>query len=51
MPYYKQLGNKEGDLPIVEEYYKHCIALPMYPTLTDKEQQYVIAKVIEYVRK
>lgn len=51
MPYYKQFGNKEGDLPVVEEYYKHCLALPMFPTLTDEQQQYVISKVKEFICK
>ena len=51
MPYYQQLGNKKGDLPVVEEYYEHCLSLPMYPTLTDEEQGYVIEKVIEFVTK
>ena len=51
MPYYQALGNKEGDLPVVEEYYQHCLSLPMYPTLTDEEQDYVINKVIEFVTK
>ncbi|MCI6213163.1 UDP-4-amino-4,6-dideoxy-N-acetyl-beta-L-altrosamine transaminase [Bacteroides heparinolyticus] len=51
MPYYKQFGNKEGDLPVVEEYYKHCLALPMYPTLTEEEQQYIISKVKEFISK
>lgn len=51
MPYYKQFGSKEGDLPVVEEYYKHCLALPMYPTLTNDQQQYVIEKVKEFVSK
>lgn len=45
MPYYKQLGSKEGDCPVAEEYYRHCLALPMYPTLTDEQQQFVIEKV------
>lgn len=51
MPYYKQFGNKEGDLPVVEEYYRHCLALPMFPTLTDEQQAYVIEKVKEYICK
>ncbi|MBD5376080.1 MAG: UDP-4-amino-4,6-dideoxy-N-acetyl-beta-L-altrosamine transaminase [Bacteroides sp.] len=51
MPYYQHLGNKKGDLPVVEEYYDHCLSLPMYPTLTDEEQSYVIEKVIKYVMK
>lgn len=51
MPYYQQFGNKKGDLPVVEEYYDHCLSLPMYPTLTDEEQDYVIQKVKEFVSK
>ncbi len=51
MPYYQQFGNREGDLPVVEDYYEHCLSLPMFPTLTDEEQEYVINKVIEYVKK
>ena len=49
MPYYKQLGWKVGDMPVAEEYYRHCLALPMYPTLTEEEQEYVIEKVKEYM--
>lgn len=51
MPYYRQLGWKEGDFPNAENYYKHCISLPMYPTLSRDEQDYVIAKVLEFVSK
>lgn len=42
MPYYRQLGWKEGDLPNAETYYRGCISLPMYPTLTIEEQYFVI---------
>lgn len=42
MPYYKQFGWKEGDMPQSENYYKHCLSLPMYPTLSNEEQGYVI---------
>lgn len=48
MPYYRELGWKEGDRPYAEQYYKHCISLPMYPTLSEEEQQYVINRVIEF---
>ncbi len=48
MPYYRRDGWKEGDLPVVEDYYRHCLSLPMYPTLTDEEQQYVIDKIHEF---
>jgi UDP-4-amino-4,6-dideoxy-N-acetyl-beta-L-altrosamine transaminase len=50
MPYYQDLGNKKGDMPIVEAYYKKCLSLPMYPTLTDDEQQYVMDKVLDFVK-
>lgn len=48
MPYYRQLGWNEGDRPYAETYYKHCISLPMYPTLTEDEQDLVINKIIDF---
>lgn len=48
MPYYRQLGWKEGDRPASEEYYKHCISLPMYPTLSSEDQDYVVRCVEEF---
>ncbi|MHB1105271.1 MAG: UDP-4-amino-4,6-dideoxy-N-acetyl-beta-L-altrosamine transaminase [Lutibacter sp.] len=42
MPYYKQFGWEEGDMSNAENYYKNCLSLPMYPTLTSEEQQFVI---------
>ncbi|MFC2132452.1 UDP-4-amino-4,6-dideoxy-N-acetyl-beta-L-altrosamine transaminase [Bacteroidota bacterium] len=45
LPYYKQFGWKEGELSNAEYYYTQCISLPMYPTLSDKEQEFVIDKV------
>lgn len=48
MPYYRELGWKEGDMPKAEEYYRNCISLPMYPTLTDDEQTYVIDMIKKY---
>lgn len=48
MPYYRKLGWKEGDLTKAESYYKHCISLPMYPTLSAEEQDYVISSIKAY---
>lgn len=42
MPYYQTLGWKKGDMPQAEKYYAQCLSLPMYPTLTEQEQQFVI---------
>ena len=51
MPYYRSLGYQKGDFPEAEHYYSQCLSLPMYPTLTEEEQQFVIEKVKEFVRK
>lgn len=48
MPYYREQGWREGDRPKSENYYRHCISLPMYPTLTDEEQNYVINTIKAY---
>ncbi|HKO80765.1 MAG TPA: UDP-4-amino-4,6-dideoxy-N-acetyl-beta-L-altrosamine transaminase [Chitinophagaceae bacterium] len=48
MPYYKQFGWKKGDMPEAENYYKHCISLPMFPTLTDEEQGFVIETIFSF---
>ncbi len=47
-PYYKNLGWKKGDFPVSEKYYNNTISLPMFPSLTNEEQEYVIGKVKEF---
>ncbi|GAB3197264.1 UDP-4-amino-4,6-dideoxy-N-acetyl-beta-L-altrosamine transaminase [Pontibacter aydingkolensis] len=49
MPYYRNLGYKKGDYPKAESYYAGCLSLPMYPSLTQEEQEFVIEKVKEFV--
>ena len=49
LPYYKEIGYKSADLSNSEAYYSKCISLPMYPTLTDEEQAFVIEKTLTYV--
>jgi len=48
LPYYQKQGYKKGDFPIAEAYYQKCLSLPMYPTITDEELDYVISKVLEF---
>jgi UDP-4-amino-4,6-dideoxy-N-acetyl-beta-L-altrosamine transaminase len=48
MPYYRQFGWKNGDMPIAENYYNHCLSLPIYPTLTEEEQRFVINTIEDY---
>lgn len=50
MPYYRQFGWKEGDMPNAENYYCHCISLPMYPTLSMEEQDFVINSIHEFYK-
>jgi dTDP-4-amino-4,6-dideoxygalactose transaminase len=50
MPYYRKLGWNEGDFPFAEDYYKTCLSLPMYPTLTDREQDMVIREILTFLR-
>lgn len=45
MPYYKEFGWKKGDLPKAENYYNHCLSLPMFPSITDEEVNFVIKKI------
>lgn len=47
MPYYQKLGNRKGSMPLAETYYEKCISLPMYPGLSEDDQQFVIDAVLE----
>lgn len=49
MPYYRQFGWKPGNFPNAERFYAHCLSLPMFPTLTNDEQTYVIDSVKDFV--
>lgn len=43
--YYQRLGFSQGDFPEAEKYYQAAISLPMYYTLTDEQQDFVIDTV------
>lgn len=42
-PFYQKLGFKKGDFPHAEAYYAGAISLPMFPTLTENEQDKVVS--------
>lgn len=44
-PYYRRLGFGEGYCPVSEQHGQSAISLPLYPDLTDNEQDEVIAKL------
>lgn len=51
MPYYKEKGWKMGDMPNAEAYYKQCISLPMFPTLSTEEQKFVVDTIKGYYER
>ncbi|HEY8360281.1 MAG TPA: UDP-4-amino-4,6-dideoxy-N-acetyl-beta-L-altrosamine transaminase [Ramlibacter sp.] len=42
-PYYRAMGFDDGDFPEAERYYREAISLPMYATLTEADQDRVVA--------
>ena len=51
LPYYRAIGYGDADLTNAENYYNKCISLPMYPALTDDEQNYVIETILNFKAK
>ena len=49
LPYYKNIGYEGANLIHSENYYANCISLPMYPSLTSDEQNFVIGKVLKFI--
>ena len=41
-PYYRDMGFAEGDFPEAESYYAEAMTLPLYPTLTETQQDAVV---------
>ena len=48
LPYYQEIGYDEADLSNSEHYYSRCLSLPMYPSLTKEEQEFVIEKILSF---
>lgn len=48
-PYYKKFGFKQGDFPESERYYSETLSLPIFPTLTDTQQQYVVDTIARVI--
>ena len=44
-PYYRDLGFAEGDFPEAERYYAEAISLPLFPLLSDEQQDYVVEQL------
>lgn len=46
--YQKRYGYKVQDYPVAEEYYCKALSLPLFPSLGNDEQDYVISAVMEF---
>ncbi|RZI58176.1 MAG: UDP-4-amino-4,6-dideoxy-N-acetyl-beta-L-altrosamine transaminase [Zymomonas sp.] len=42
-PYYQARGFKPGDFPMAEQYYSEVISLPLFPTMSDADQNHVVS--------
>lgn len=48
-PAYKELGHQPGDLPVTEAVADSCLSLPLYPEMTDAQQDRIIAAIAEFL--
>lgn len=44
-PYYRQFGYKASDYPNAEEFYAHCISLPVYYDLTKADLKEIVRRI------
>ena len=48
-PFYQNQGHKENEYSIAENYYKHCMSIPMFPKMTDDDVNTVIQKIKQVI--
>lgn len=48
-PHYERLGFARGDFPAAEAYYDRAITIPLFPAMTDEEQDRVAQVIREHV--
>ena len=48
-PAYSQLGYRRGDLPVTEAVADTCLSLPLYPEMSDSQQDRVVELVRDFV--
>jgi UDP-4-amino-4,6-dideoxy-N-acetyl-beta-L-altrosamine transaminase len=46
-PYYQAMGFRQGDYPEAERYYREALSLPMFPTMTEAQQDDVVQALRE----
>jgi dTDP-4-amino-4,6-dideoxygalactose transaminase len=50
MPYYRANGFQTTKCVNAEAYYDECLSIPMYPTLSKEEQDFVIDTILHYTK-
>ena len=50
-PHYQKMGFRPGDYPKAEQYYREAISIPMHPTLTNAEQDFVVDTLREAIAR
>ncbi|MCQ4326591.1 UDP-4-amino-4,6-dideoxy-N-acetyl-beta-L-altrosamine transaminase [Stutzerimonas stutzeri] len=48
-PYYQHMGFRAGDFPQAEQYYREAISLPMFPAMSEEQQDQVTAALCKVV--
>ena len=47
-PYYQKLGYEKSICPQAEKFYERIISIPIYPSLKEEEQDFIIKKIKEF---
>jgi dTDP-4-amino-4,6-dideoxygalactose transaminase len=48
---YKHVGHKAGDFPVAERVGRECLTLPLYPEMTEEQQDRVVEQLAECLRE
>ena len=48
-PFYAGLGFARGDFPVAERYYERALSLPLYPAMTECQQDRVAQTLLSLI--
>lgn len=50
-PYYQRMGFRRNDFPEAERYYAEAMSLPLFPLLSEDDQEYVVQSLAEVLAR
>ena len=50
-PYYQKLGYRKGICPNAEDFYRREISIPLYPSMSDEDVEYVINTILSIFKE